>query len=191
MNDKNVLHCQSSQLCSGSWKHLFQFWLYQGLNNTIFSIIDMLIFLSHVNRQTEVREATAKPARSPLHSPHWGRGVVGWRATPDHSLFSACCSQTHSCHFQASSRDWVFLNVIIMLLVLPSAPQLFWTSFIFSNSSTPCVCLSFLSHLWVSWTEIALILPSALLPFLCRSHCHNTSEKHSLLLPQREITWGV
>lgn len=154
-----------------------------------FSIIDMLIFLSHVYHQTEVREATAKPARSPLHSPHWGCGVVGWMATPDHSLFSACCSQTHSSHFQAFiKRLGLPLNVIIMVLVLPSAPQLFWTSFIFSNSSTPCVCLS---HLWVSWTEIALILPSVLLPFLCRSHCHNTSEKHSLLLPQKEITWGV
>lgn len=43
---------------------------YQGLNNTICLVIDMLIFLSHVNFlcQTEVREAIAKPARSPLHS---------------------------------------------------------------------------------------------------------------------------
>lgn len=87
INDINVLHCQSTQLWSGSWKYPFHFWLYQGLNNTICSVIDMLVFLSYVNLcQTEVREVVAKLARSPLHLLHGGPGVV----KVDGQLQTAC-----------------------------------------------------------------------------------------------------
>ena len=119
INDINVLHCQSSQLCSGSWKYPFHFWLYHRLNNTICSVTDMLIFLSHVNFlcQTEVRETVAKLARSPLHSLHRGPAAVrveGQLRTAQEKAaicFQSCCIRMHSLHFQASSRDLVFLDV--------------------------------------------------------------------------------
>lgn len=70
-------------------KYLFHFWLYQGLN-TICSVIDMLIFLSHLDFpcQTEAREAAAKLARPPLHSLHGDLAWGGRKGSEKAALFS-------------------------------------------------------------------------------------------------------
>lgn len=105
--------CQFSQLYPGSAESIhLTFWVYEGLHNTICSVIDMLIFLFHVSFlcQTEVREARVKRAHPLSQSLHREAGVVRvegqlrTRCEKADLCFQSCCIQT-------PSRDLVFLDV--------------------------------------------------------------------------------
>lgn len=119
----------------------------------------MLIFLSPVDFlcQTEVGEAVAELARSPLHSLRGGPGVVrveGQLQTAREKValyFQSCCIQTHSRHFQASSRDLVFFDVPseVKLISSPGSLQGHMHLKVLPNSLQRGESLSLLKPAWV------------------------------------------